>query len=320
MNNNNLFTAQEIADKLKIKKNTVYELIKRGELHSTKIGKQIRISQQDIDLYLNQTGNDSVESSSIEFNSSPTYTESSVLKKDYLKYSNGLIVSGHEPLLDFLCSQINVHPNGLPTLRSHVGSYDSLYSLYFNKIHIAAVHLWDNEQNNYNVSYVKRFLPGIDTVIIHFLKRNQGFYVKQNNPKHIKAFKDLIRSDVKFINREKGSGTRILLDGHLRLQIIDSKNINGYKTEVLSHFASAASVAAGDADVAIGCESSLSQFPMLDFIPIQTESYDLVFLRSDFDKPAYQAILDILNSIAFKSYISQIKGYDISDMGKYTFL
>lgn len=312
-----LFTPQEIADKLKIKKNTVYELIKRGELHSTKIGKQIRISQSDIDSYLNSSDNFVSPSSAPDQEFPFQHTESSVLKRDYLKYSNGLIISGHEPLLDFLCSQINVHPDGLPTLRSHIGSYDSLYSLYYNKIHIAAVHLWDSEEDSYNVSYIKRFLPGTEIVILHFFKRTQGFYIQKDNPKNITSFKDLTKKGIRFINRELGSGTRVLLDGHLKLQKIDPASIGGYKNEVLSHFASAATIASNNADVALGCGSYLNQFPMLDFIPIQQESYDLVFLKKDFHKPAYQTIISILNSVSFKTYISQINGYDISDMGKY---
>lgn len=316
---NKLFTPQEIADKLKIKKNTVYELIKRGELHGTKIGKQIRVSQQDIDTYLNQSETIDYPSMSEKPTLSGS-TESSVLKRDYLKYSNGLVISGHEPLLDFLCSQINVHPGGLPTLRSHVGSYDSLYSLYFNKIHVAAVHLWDSEQNSYNIPYIKHLLPGVDTVVLHFVKRIQGFYVQKGNPKNIKTFKDLIKRDVRFVNRELGSGTRILIDGHIKQKKIDCDLIRGYKDEILSHFASAATVSANNADVAVGCASVLSQFAALDFVPIQTESYDLVFLKRDFDKPVFQSILDILGSKAFRDYISQIYGYDISDMGNYTFI
>lgn len=315
-----LYTAQEIADKLQIKKNTVYELIKRGELQSTKIGKQIRISQQDIDNYLSKSVADVPKHSISTIDPAHTFTESSVLKRDYLKYSNGLIISGHDPILDFLCSQLMYHPNGLPTMRSQLGSYDSLYSLYFNKIHIAAVHLWDSELNTYNVSYIKRFLPGVETVILHFFKRTQGFYVLKNNPKKILSFKDLTRKDVTFVNRELGSGTRILIDNHLRLNQIPSDSVNGYQKEVLSHFASAATVTANEADTAIGCVSNLGQFPLLDFIPIQLESYDLVFLKKDFAKPAYQAIIELLNSQSFRSYLSGIYGYDISDMGKYTFL
>lgn len=317
-----LYTAQEIADKLKIKKNTVYELIKRGELKSTKIGKQIRISQHDIDVYLNQPAG-GIPSSSFIMNDdrdSKIAVESSVVKRDYLKYSNGLIISGHEPLLDFLCSQINIHPDGLPTLRSHAGSYDSLYSLYFNKIHIAAVHLWDNEENTYNTSYIKRFLPGVETVVVSFLKRMQGFYVYRNNPKKILTFKDLTRNDIRMVNRELGSGTRILLDEKLSMNRVNHDLIRGYDNEVLSHFASASKVAARDVDVAIGCENYLNQFSTLDFVPIQQESYDLVFLKSDFEKPAFQALLEILNDRSFQSYIASTNGYDITDMGKYKFI
>lgn len=311
-----LYTAQEIAEKLKIKKNTVYELIKRGELHSTKIGKQIRISQQDIDTYLGRSS-ESADRTTSDNRSPVPFVESSVVKRDYLKYSNGLILSGHESLLDQLCSQIGAHPLGLPVLRSHVGSYDGLYSLYFKKIHVAAVHLWDKDENSYNRSYIKRFLPGIETVLLHFVRRNQGFFVQKGNPLNIKSFQDLVRDDVIFINREPGSGTRILLDGMLSLKRIQGEEISGYQNEVLSHFAAASAVSSREADVALGCESQLSQFPSLDFVPVQTESYDLVFLKRDMDKPVYRAMIEILNDSQFRTAISGIRGYDIKEMGKY---
>lgn len=315
-----LYTAQEIADKLKIKKNTVYELIKRGELSSSKIGKQIRISQQDIEDYIgrNSEGEASSRAARPDLSGAPTpYVESSVVKMDYLRYANGLIFSGHDPLLDLLCSQISVHPQGLPVLRSHVGSYDALYSLYFKKIHVAALHLWNKDEKSYNASYIRHFLPGIEVILLHFVKRSQGFFVQKGNPLKIRDFKDLTRKEVRFINRELGSGTRILLDGHLSLNDILPEEISGYRNEVLSHFASASAVFSDEADAALGCESQLSQFPQLDFVPIQTEAYDLAFLKSDLEKPVFIALIKILCDRQFQNIISGIRGYDISEMGSY---
>ena len=128
---NKLYTAQEIADKLKIKKTTVYELIKRGELESSKIGKQLRISEEQLNRYL-QGGDPPVPEAPLPF---PDFQpESSLLKRDYLLYSNGLIISGQaSPALEYLINQMAIHPNGLPVLHSHLNTYNGLYSLYFKK-------------------------------------------------------------------------------------------------------------------------------------------------------------------------------------------
>ena len=136
---NKLYTAQEIADRLKIKKTTVYELIKRGELESSKIGKQLRISEEQLNRYLQGTHNEP-SVSSIPF---PEFQpESSLLKRDYLLYSKGLIISGQaSPALEYLINQLSVHPAGLPVMHTHLNTYNGLYSLYFKKVHAAAADL-----------------------------------------------------------------------------------------------------------------------------------------------------------------------------------
>ena len=135
----NLYTPQEVADQLKIKKHTVYDLIKRGELQSTKIGKQLRISELQLNTYL-QLSPSTVTMpplANTTLSSLPSrYPENPLLKNEYLKHSSGLIICGQDPVLDMLCSYIEGHPSGLPTLRSYMGSYNSLYALYFDKVQI----------------------------------------------------------------------------------------------------------------------------------------------------------------------------------------
>lgn len=129
---NKFYTAQEVADKLKIKKTTVYELIKRGELSSSKIGKQLRVSEEQLKAYLDST----VQSSISQIHD--YQPESSLLKRDYLLHSSGLIISGQSsPALDLLLNQLPAQPGSLPVLQSHLNTYNGLYSLYFEKVHIA---------------------------------------------------------------------------------------------------------------------------------------------------------------------------------------
>ena len=130
---NKIYTAQEVADKLKIKKSTVYDLIKRGELPSSKVGKQLRVSEEQLSQYLN-----SPEYSPLSVQSHNYQPESSLLKRDYLLHSSGLIISGQaSPALDLLLNQLPTHPDSLPILQSHMNTYNGLYSLYFEKVHIA---------------------------------------------------------------------------------------------------------------------------------------------------------------------------------------
>ena len=154
---NKLYTAQEIADKLKIRKTTVYELIKRGELPSSKIGKQLRISEDQLSEYLNKNRSD-LESQPIFPDFQP---ESSLLKRDYLLHSSGLIISGQaSPALDLLLNQLPSTPGNLPVLQSHMNTYNGLYSLYFEKVHIACAAA--------SFEDIQSLVPGIPLTVLHF--------------------------------------------------------------------------------------------------------------------------------------------------------
>ena len=191
-----------------------------------------------------------------------------------------------------------------------------MYDLYNNKVSIASCHLWDGDNDNYNVDYVKRLVPGTSCVLINLAYRLQGFYVAKGNPLNIKSFEDLINNKIKFVNREKGSGVRVLLDEKLRLLNIDPNCINGYYNEETSHLAVASTVGRGDANVGIGNKKASMQVETIDFIPIQTERYDLIIKKSDLNNPIYQNIISILSSDKFKNELQGIGGYDLKDLGK----
>ncbi|KNZ43376.1 helix-turn-helix transcriptional regulator [Acetobacterium bakii] len=305
-------TAQDVADMLKIAKNTVYELIKRDELNSYKVGRKVRFTLSDVEAYIARSKciQPAIPVDEIDKSEEPPFHPNpKSTGKDF-------IICGQDLMLDVLSSHIEKHPQGVRALRSYIGSYNSLVALYHGTVQVATAHLWDGDTGEYNVPFVRRLLPGIPTVIIHLTCRVQGFYVAQGNPKSIKTWSDLIRPDITMINREKGSGSRILLDEHFRLLGINGNTINGYHRESQSHFAVASTVGRGGADVALGQEKVAKQVKSVDFIPLQTERYDLVIKREDFDSPAVQAILAILNSEEFKLEFEGIEGYDISEMGK----
>lgn len=305
-NKNEALTPQEVADILKIAKNTVYELIKRGELNSYKVGNKFRVDLKDIEEYKNRTKNKGL-------NAAPP-----LIENDSSSSSKGFVICGQDPILDILSRHLENHPYGLRTLRSYVGSYNGLYALYQGNVHAATAHLWDADSGEYNIPYVKRMLPGIPFVIINLVHRIQGFYVKKGNPKGIKDWKDLTRKEITIVNREKGSGTRVLLDEKLRLLGVYGSTVNGYNNECTSHLAVASTVSRGEADLGLGNEISSLSVKGIDFIPMQDERYDMIIKKEDFEKKPFQTIVEIIKSNEFKSELLGIGRYNLDDIGKIT--
>ncbi|MFA9377670.1 MAG: substrate-binding domain-containing protein [Lachnotalea sp.] len=316
---NDLLSAQEVAEILKIARNTVYELIKRGELISSKVGKQVRVDRQEVEAYLNRThhvnsqNHQKMQSSSNiqRSNTNQLYTQS----VDENLVDNKIIICGQDISLDILANHLNTMTENLQVFRSYLGSYNGIYELYQGRVNVATAHLWDGDTNEYNYSFVKKMMPGIPALIIRIGKRKQGFYVQKNNPKQITGWADLKRNDIVIVNREKGSGTRILLDEKLRLMGLIGEYIDGYSRECKSHLAVATTVARGGADVALGSEMAGKNIQGLEFIPLQEESYDLVIKLSDAEKQPYRTILEIVSSDAFKMDLLSIGGYDTTETG-----
>lgn len=315
MRKDRALTAQEVAEVLKIAKNTVYELAKRGEIRSYKVGRSLRFSPEDVEKYLSGS-NPSYISTPSEISKSKSESLKHSFQFNPSSYGEGFVICGQDLMLDVLSNYIENHRNGVPTLRAYIGSYSSLTSLYYGKVQVASSHLWDGDSDTYNVPFVRRLVPGIPAVIIHLTKRTQGFYVKKGNPKNIKSWEDLKRPDITIINREKGAGSRVLLDENIRKLGVYGSSISGYYRENQSHVTVASTVARGEADLAVGDMKTSTQFSNIDFIPLKKERYELVVKKEDLHTPPMQAMLEILNSEEFKSEFRDIEGYDISEMGK----
>ena len=313
--NSTSLTPLEVAELLKITKNTVYELIKRGELPAYKVGRKLRIDKEDIDNYIK-----SQKSSTI---SSPDTQQQEITLNDIPSEKNetklddkSIIICGQDMILDILSRNIESSLPSIKSYRSYMGSYNGLYNLYNNKVSIASSHLWDWETSEYNIDFVKKLLPGIPCTIINLTYRTQGFYVQKGNPKNINGWEDLKRDDLSYVNREIGCGVRVLLDGKLRELNISSNEINGYNYEENSHLAVASAVARGKGDFGIGIEKVAKQIDNIDFIPLQKERYDLVIKTNDLENPIYKQILNIINSDTFKDELEGLGGYDLKDTGK----
>jgi len=301
-------STQDVADMLHVSKSTIYDLIKKGEISSYKVGRKVRFKESDVQDYISRAK----KSQSILNSSSNNLADFNLLGSE--KMQDGFIICGQDLILDILSNHMRLH--NIHALRAYIGSYDSLVSLYRNKINVASTHLWDSDTDQYNVPYVRRLLPGIPTVIIHLTCRMQGLYVAKGNPKGITTWADFGRDDITMINREYGAGSRVLLDENLKLLGIYGSAIKGYKKENQSHLAVASAVSSGEADVAVGNEKIARQVDNIDFIPLKKERYDLVVKKEDFQALEIQTMLNIIRSVAFKNEFGNIGGYDTSDMGK----
>jgi putative molybdopterin biosynthesis protein len=323
-----LLTAEDVAQQLRIKKYTVYELIKRGELPSSKVGKQVRVSQEDIRRYLeaSKTGpqagfRNSPADAGLSGEDFPETFSSRTLQTGLPQASlsqaglPAVIICGQDRCLDLLVSRIA--ETGVNTLRSYMGCYNGLYALYHGKVTMAASHLWDGETDTYNYPFIPRLLPGLPVGVFRLGGRMQGFYVKKGNPLNIRDWKDLARPGVAMVNRERGCGTRILLDQKLLRAGINGRDIQGYARESTSHMVCASTVSRGGADVGIGCEQGVENVAGVDFIPLQNEWYDFVFRLQDRNIQAIRDLISYITSPEFKQDLEMMGGYDLSQTGVY---
>ncbi|MBP2637350.1 MAG: DNA-binding protein [Firmicutes bacterium] len=302
MDDNKALSTQQVADILHVSKSTIYDLIKKGEITSYKVGRKVRFTQADIDNYIAKS------------RTLPKDHVISDLMSETNQSNKNFIICGQDLILDVLSNYLRL--NGIPALRAYIGSYDSLVSLYQGKVQVTAAHLWDSDTDQYNIPYVRRLLPGIPAVVIHLTCRMQGFYVAQGNPKNIRSWSDFARDDITMINREKGAGSRVLLDENFRLLGINGNKINGYLNETSSHLTVASAVSSGDADVAVGNEKIARQVDNIEFIPIKKERYQLIIKKEDLNTHEVSTMLRIIRSTTFKKEFGNIGGYDISDIGK----
>lgn len=319
-----IYTTQEVADQLKIKKSTVYELIKRGELSASKVGKQIRISQEQLDKYLKIPGSTSYSQGDEPLPGImdiPLFTADSAIRQmDYLLNASGLIISSQESrVVELFRSQLSMHPDSLPILHSYMNEYNSLYSLYYEKTHMALTSFCTVREGQ-EIQQIQSLLPGKEAAILHICSPQAGLYIRKGNPKSIHTLKDLCRPDIRFINREKGNGYRIYMDSSLSAQHMEKAAIPGYQKECLSHMSAANAVASGTADAGIGDISHLAAYPQLDFIPLSSVSMDLVFSKEALNHPTFQRIAETVSSHEFKNSLLPFKGYEISKTGNCTFV
>ena len=306
MSQNKSLSTQEVADILHVSKSTIYDLIRKGEIHSYKIGRKVRFTQDDVDVYIARSRH---EHSTRPVKNVDTH---STLLTPQAEEEPQIIISGQDVVLDILANYLQ--QAGIRAGRTYLNSFEGLLSLYQDNIQVAACHLFDG--TDYNTSFVRSLMPGIPAVLVNVSYRTQGFYVPKGNPKGITGWADLAREDISILNRRVGSSARILLDTQLKHLGIPSSKIKGYDRIMKSHLTMAAAIAAGEADLAIGTERISRQIDNLDFIPLMEERFDFVIKKDQLETEGIQQLLAILRSAAFKKEISHFSGNDYRDLGR----
>ncbi len=225
-----------------------------------------------------------------------------------------VVVGSHDNTLDVLADMIRAHHPGLTISSSHVGSMGGLMAIKRGVCHVAGSHLLNTEDGTYNLSDIRKYLPDIPVKRIQLVFRDQGFMVAKGNPKGITGIEDLIRKDIRFINRQSGSGTRILLDYRLKQLDLNPGDIDGYGTDEFTHMSVAAAVLSGAADMGLGIFAAARALN-LDFIPVVTEQYDLIIPDRFFDTENIQCLLTTIRTPEFKARVEKLGGYHTEKTG-----
>lgn len=226
-----------------------------------------------------------------------------------------VVVGSHDNTLDVLADQIRFGHKTLTLSSSHVGSMGGLMAIKKGVCHVAGSHLLDTQDGSYNISYLKKHLPDVRVKLVNLVLRDQGLIVPPGNPKAINGIEDLSRKDITFINRQAGSGTRILLDFRLTQLGIDPSGVNGYENEEFTHMSVAVAVLSGAVDVGLGIYAAAKALN-LDFIPVVTEQYDLIIPEIFYESENIRILLDTINSADFKKRVQALGGYGTEKTGQ----
>jgi len=221
-------------------------------------------------------------------------------------------IGSHDLTLDLMSQFLAEHDRRLAS--ANVGSQGGLIALRRGEAHLAGSHLLDPQTGEYNISSIRQYMPDIPVKVIALVGREQGLMVKRENPKGIKSLMDLTQPDVQFVNRQRGAGTRVLLDYHLKLMSIVPERIVGYSQEEYTHLGVAAAIASSRADCGLGIAAA-AQALDLDFVPLFHERYDLVIPKEHAESDLLAPLFEVLADRRFREAVSQLTGYDVSVMG-----
>lgn len=224
-------------------------------------------------------------------------------------------IGSHDPILDLAASELRTRDPGMTLASSNVGSLGGLIALRDGLCHLAGSHLLEPETGAYTAPYVDQMLPGRDIAIVRLVHREQGLIVASGNPLGLAGVADLARLGLRYVNRQRGAGTRVLLDYELQRVGIDPDTISGYLREEPTHLAVAAAISADRADCGLGVKAAARAFG-LDFVPVAQEPYDLVLERDTADSERLAPLWALMETAEFRAAVEALGGYDTGEMGR----
>ncbi len=337
MRNDEALTAEDVAEILQVSRSSVYKLVKTDELASYYVGRKLRFTMADVENYIARSrkakareaetaragaaaGAPGRGSSALRTGSGgagTTARPSTTVDTAQAEAGGAFVLAGNDIVGDVLANYLGA--TGLPLDRVYEGSYNALVNVYRGQAHAALSHLYDGATDSYNVEAVKRLLPGVPVRVVRLVRRRQGLIVAKGNPKGLRAWDDLLKPKIRLINREKGCGSRILLDEQLSRRGVSAEaraKIAGYAREAQSGLAMASFVARGAADAGIGVERTFRQVEGVDFLPLQDEWLDIVLAKTPGSERAVDAVTHLCRTRPFREEIDGIVGYDASHMGE----
>ena len=295
-----MMSTKEVAKYLSIHEKQVYALIKSKKIPSTRVTGKWVFPKKLIDEWIDSSAKGGLEQA----------------KRKSRKIEGAFLASGsNDPILDMLHTYMKKSYPEFYIFSANTGSTDGLKALNMGYTDIAWSHLFDPKTNEYNIPFLSTYLPQRKPVVVNLFLRDLGFVVAAKNPLNIRGFEDLAQKKVRFINRQNGSGTRILLDHHLKRLRISPSKVNGYEKEVYTHFEVGLSILSKEADVGIAT-IAVSKLLGLPFIPIIQESFDMILDQSTFFEKGIQAFIEILNSQEFRNRVERLGSYDFKNSGK----
>jgi len=293
-------STREVARYLDIHEKQIYALIKKGRIPATRVTGKWIFPKKVIDQWIETNAKTGLEDA----------------RQKSGRITGALLASGsNDPVLDILQTCLRkAHPEFF-IFSANTGSREGLAALERGYTDIAWSHLLDPESGEYNVPYLDQCLPHVKAVVVNLFFRELGFVTAPGNPHRIKSFEDLGREGVRFVNRQAGSGTRLLLDHHLEKAGIAAGRIAGYGEEVFTHIEVGLAVLSGGADTGIAT-AAVSTLLGLDFAPITRERFDMILDRSAFFNKGIQALMDLLTGEEFRKRVANLASYDFSQAGR----
>jgi len=302
MEKKTLLNTKEAAQFLNINEKMIYTLISEKGLPATKVTGKWLFPKQLIEQWL--------ENQTINFPKTPLPLP---------PYHGLLIICGsNDLLLDRTISLFNnLYPEHLAVF-GNIGSLGGLKALGRDLCHVAASHLLQEDEEEYNFDFVTQEIGGETPVLVNFCRRQQGFIVAKGNPRSISSVSDLSQPKIKIANRPVGTGTRLLLDRELEKADLDSAKIEGYSQEFRSHLDVAMEVLSGRADAAPAIKPVAGLLD-LDFVPLRWERYDLLVSKEHFFEQGVQLFLGLLHEPEFRDIAQKLDGYDLKLCSKMVF-